>query len=237
MTYSVTPNEYSNTTNPTKPVEISTVTATDDPLPPPVLGGWLEFIQSLINNFINPYISAVQKYTAYLKDITDLESFISQKISASGDDKLPVNIDCAAIKDKISALIDKYSIPNPAGSLFTSTATGIDGKNQALKWAAEFGMDPSMVCQTVDGKWAVKVDLSQLTQIFNTFSDRSGNKFDIPTYNQIITAKDAQVQTIKNTMQALTEKYSRAFATMNNITTLFSSTCKSTYDTLSAYLR
>jgi len=236
MTSVVDPNNYSNTANPTTSIAGADGDPSDPAPQSAVLNGWLDFIRSLTDNYMNPYTEAVRKYTAFLTDVTNLEAYISQRIQSSGDDKQPVAINCAEIKAKIEDLIAKYSLPQDAGSLFTSTATGTDGQNQALEWAAEFGLDSSAVTRTSDGKWTVRMDLNPFMQIANVFN-RSGTNFDIPTYNQIITAKDAQVQTIKNTMQVLTEKYSRAFATSNNITTLFSSICKSTFDMMASYLK
>jgi hypothetical protein len=153
------------------------MSATTTPPPPPAntsaaqMQALLDLLNGMKDNYIDPYVKALQTSTQFMSDLAALMTAISKATSA-GKDSNNVKVDGVAIKVAIQALQDKYS--KPENALYTSKLTSNDGSDAALeeanKWATELGLDPATAVkgyfdENGDKRFAVYLDLSPLAKM------------------------------------------------------------------------
>jgi type III secretion system IpaD/SipD/SspD family effector len=169
---------------------------------------WLDILGQNKANYVDVYIDVMQKYTGYMADIADLVTAMANATTA-GSDKDHVNFNGTTISAKLNAL--RAQVENTP--LFTSQLKGADALAEATAWAKELGLDPDKTVR-VTGKdengqetYGVFMDATPIVSMINAL--KNGN-LDIPSYQAMQAAFDAQKQVIQNTVQVLAEKFSKA---------------------------
>jgi len=201
-----------------------------------IFAKWLAILDGNKTNYVDVYTEVMQKYTEYMADIADLVTAMANA-TKPGNDKDHVNFDGDAIREKIFALVDKY---NSTAPLFTSKLSGADGKAEAEKWAKELGLDPekTVIATGKDANdqytYSVIVDTTPLLSMANSL--KNGN-IDIPSYQAMQAAIDAQKQVIQNTVQVLAEKFSKANSNYDSYIKAASSSLQELLAMLNQFLR
>ena len=118
--------------------------------------GLMNYMLAYNANIIDKLSEGTNNHTEFFKDMTDLDALIARSVKA-GDKGENVEVNYALIREQITALRNKYNLfdpttgqPNPRTTLYTSTQTGEQGRQQALDWAKSFGFPASSVNEIPD---------------------------------------------------------------------------------------
>jgi len=113
--------------------------------------GLMNYMLAYNANVIDKLSQGTNNHNQFFKDMTDLDALIASCVKA-GEKGESVEVNFRLIREKISALRDKYALfdqktgkPNPLTTLYTATETGEQGRQQALDWAKSFGFPDSAV--------------------------------------------------------------------------------------------
>ena len=204
-----------------------------------------QMVENMQKFFVDPQTKATQKYSEYLKDISNLEILIAQSTKVDKDDAEKVNIDFDAIAKQIGDLKNKYSPTNPDGSfnptsaLYISNLTGADGLAQAQQWATQMGVDPNSIVRCGSGEdttYAVVINIQTLTDIGTTYNGYPSNKVSVVDNTTINQGKDAATIIAKNKMQEMAQTLSQTVATMGNISNSDSSQQSKIYESCRGFM-
>ncbi|CNF37974.1 IpaD/SipD/SspD family type III secretion system needle tip protein [Yersinia kristensenii] len=181
------------------------------------------------DTYLDVFQQAVEKNAAFYRDFTDFISKLKSFITVS-DDKTVLN--ASGFREELKVLMDQYKVPSLATTLYPDQ-TGNSNLDECEAWAREMGLDPTK-CVTESplgsNSYIVHIDVSPLETIL-----ASVNPTKFPTTMTCNSAEwaswqtglDMQKDTIQTGMQTLTQKYSNANSTFDNLIKVLSSTISS----------
>ncbi|WP_227318230.1 IpaD/SipD/SspD family type III secretion system needle tip protein [Cedecea davisae] len=203
------------------------------------------------SDYLDVFQQAVEKYAAFYSDFSDFMSKLKNYMQ--GGDNGEVLLDATQFLGELQKLISNYSVNGDSTKLFppgggkeNNSAT----REECEAWCKEMGLDPDKCIGTYtggDGHCFVHIDTSPLTEIFNSVTniivggfpvmDEDGNVIfhDLMKCNSAQWAAwqaglDMQKDNIQTGMQTLTQKYSNANSTYDNLVKVLSSTITSLLD-------
>jgi hypothetical protein len=208
--------------------------------------GLMNYLVAYQKNVVDVYTDATRKYNQFLRDMSDLDVLITSSVKAVGDKGEKVEIDYDAIGGKLKEIWDKYytpvgAPPNPNSTLFISTATGEDGRQQALAWAKEFGLSEGQVREipSTDGSpstYVVNMNLNPLGKYDEIFYGTGKKEMFFTEWDTLQKAQGGQFDNIKNDIQLITSDLGRRLQQFNNICTNQASTNESNVNAYKAYI-
>lgn len=188
------------------------------------------------SDYLDVFQQAVEKYAAFYSDLSDFLSKLKGFISAGGEGY--THLDVQKFYDAIDALISKYN-GTDAQRLYPAEI----GQYQYVKreeceaWCREMGLDPEKCIGLGGNGYYVKIDLSPLYEMKNsvvyTGKDGDGNyvmALNSAQWTAWQAGMDMQKDKIQTGMQTLTQKYSNANSTFDNLVKVLSSTISSLQD-------
>ncbi|PXX53994.1 invasin D [Pseudomonas sp. LAMO17WK12:I10] len=197
----------------------------------------IEMITFIREGYLGIYENLITKYSAFFKEFNEaVTSKMGGWITGANEGK-DVKID-PGFRIALQALIDKYSAM-PQGILFPApnadgSITGVS-REEALKWAATFGMDPSSVVQDASGKYVVMMDLSPIKAMRDSLP--TGDiQWDSAKFQAWQTGFNSQESELKNQLQVFTTKYGNANSYYENFNKILSSQLSSFAEVLKAYI-
>lgn len=189
-------------------------------------------IGSMGEDYIDVFQQAVEKNSQFYSDFSDFMSKLSQFIKADGDKTI---LSTAAFAAELDKLINKYKVPSSATTLYPvqsgNAVTGGD-KEECESWAKEMGLDPDKcVTRLADGSYIVHIDVLPLENIKKTLPGYGSSWQDMKCNSAQWAAWqsgfDMQKDSIQTAMQTLTQKYSNANSTFDNLVKVLSGTISS----------
>ncbi|HCR3982710.1 TPA: IpaD/SipD/SspD family type III secretion system needle tip protein [Kluyvera ascorbata] len=170
-----------------------------------------EAIASMGENYLDVFQKAVEVYASFYADFSDVMANLKKYISVDDED---IKFNGRGFAAELKTVIDKYS--GDAGILYSASSP-----EEAKAWAKEMGLDPD---KCVDGN-NVRIDLSSVrklyTSSYNDYNNKTLNSAQWAAYQSSVDIVKDSVQT---GMQSLTQKYSNANSTFDNLVKILSST-------------
>lgn len=192
------------------------------------------------SDYLDVFQQAVEKYAAFYSDFSDFMSRLKDYMTA-GKDGI-VMLSSREFLAELQALMDKY-IPSPytnsdkselypAGD-YSNGGGGTATKEECEAWCKEMGLDPEKCMSKVGSdSYYVHIDISPLQNIYDSVTD-GGLGYMICNSAQWAAWQaglDMQKDNIQTGMQTLTQKYSNANSTYDNLVKVLSSTITSLLD-------
>lgn len=190
-------------------------------------------IGAMRENYLDVFQNAVQKYAAFFDELTKLLAKFGQYISADGDKTVVNGKDFYTLCNN---LVEKYSLTKDATLLYSGSSDDCNA------WAKQMGLDPDKCVVYTNGKYSVRIDTSPLKALTDEvyklkWTSNSPNvKLNSAQFAALQSAIDMQKDTIQNAMQTITQKYSNANSTFENLIKILSSTITSLLDTDKSFL-
>lgn len=206
------------------------------------------------SDYLDVFQQAVEKYAEFYRDFSDFMAKLKDYM-ANGL-KEGQQLDAKAFLIELQKLMNKYA-SGSASKLYPEN--GSAGKEESEAWCREMGLDPDKCLHRLgDGSYEVRIDISPLQAIYDSVSPieklPDPTKPGAPDFNPPYNADDPnnyifmqmncnsaqwaawqagldmQKDTIQTGMQTLTQKYSNANSTYDNLVKVLSSTITSLLD-------
>ncbi|MBU4680528.1 IpaD/SipD/SspD family type III secretion system needle tip protein [Cedecea davisae] len=193
------------------------------------------------SDYLDIFQQAVEKYAEFYRDFSDFISKLKDYMQASsmGGDGITILKGDKFLAD-LQKLIDKYTSGNNA-KLYPANGGGAS-KEESEAWCREMGFDPEKCLRRLsDGSYEVRIDTSPLQEIYDsvtlnfpyTITEGSiglGMLCNSAQWAAWQAGLDMQKDNIQTGMQTLTQKYSNANSTYDNLVKVLSSTITSLLD-------
>lgn len=189
-------------------------------------------ISAMAKDYLGVFQQAVEKNAAFYRAFSDFMAKLKDFISAK-DDKTILNVE--NFRKELNDLIEKY--PTLESSLATTLYPVQDGeplkggnKDECEAWAREMGLDPAKCVKQLDGNrgYIVRIDTSPLDKIKSSLPDNDNPmECNSAQWAAWQSGLDIQKDSIQTGMQTLTQKYSNANSTFDNLVKVLSSTIAS----------
>ncbi|WP_380178196.1 IpaD/SipD/SspD family type III secretion system needle tip protein [Kalamiella sp. sgz302252] len=184
--------------------------------------------------YLNVFQDAVEKNLAFYKDFTD---FIAKLSSYVGADEDKTTFNKSAFLKELRALMLVYPLNTvvPATTLYPPVADDTvkgTSKEDCVAWAKMMGLNPdsdNIIRELDDGTYVVTIDVSPLWAIENSANSAS-TSMNSAMWASFQAGLDIQKDTIQTAMQTLTQRYSNANSTFDNLVKVLSSVINSLLD-------
>lgn len=178
-------------------------------------------IESMGKNYLDIFQIAVEKLAKFYADFSQAIGSLKEYFSADGD-KIVLNKE--GFDGKLIEVYKKYV--GKAGVLYSASSN-----DEAKAWAKEMGLDPDKyVSENV-----VRIDLSVL-QDFRSSMQKGPEKFNTAQWAAYQSSVDILKDSVQTSMQSLTQKYSNANSTFDNLVKVLSSTISQLLDSDKSFL-
>lgn len=182
-------------------------------------------------DYLEVYEKILEKYIGLFKDLSDILSQLPNLIDDGKDNK--ITVDAGKLKALLEALKTKYQ-----NQVLYPTESGKKAsKSEAEDWAEKLGLPASCVQPDGSSGYVVKFDLSPIDEMLNGLGAVSNGEISSAKYQAWKAGFDAQVEKINNYVQTLSQKYTTANSTYDNLVKVLSSTITSMYDADKEYLK
>lgn len=189
-----------------------------------------EIIGETKKDYLQIYEKVLEKYIMLFKSLSDILSELPKLINDGKDNKVTVN--SGKLKELLEALKNKYK-----NEVLYPTEFGKKvSQEEAEDWAEKLGLPDSCVQSDGRGGYVVKFDLSPIDEMINGLGAVSG-EISSAKYQAWKAGFDAQVEKINNYVQTLSQKYTTANSTYDNLVKVLSSTITSLYDADKEFLK
>ncbi|AZN35904.1 IpaD/SipD/SspD family type III secretion system needle tip protein [Iodobacter ciconiae] len=202
-------------------------------------------IDDIENGYLDIYGNATDRHIALYEEFSKILAELESMIDGSENGQ-SVNVSMAKLSDKLKALREQFfpgGVPGKNSVLFPiQKGSGeMEGTSQenAEKWVKEMGLNPSCVRQVGNtGKYIVTIDIAPLDFIIKSLivQDKQPVKMTSTDFQVWKAGFDSMDEKMKNTLQTLTQKYSNAQSTFDNLVKLLSSTISSLLETNKSFL-
>lgn len=179
-------------------------------------------IGEMEEGYLSVFQEAVETYASFYSDFADLFAKFQDYVGADDDS---TTFDGSQFRADIAEFMAKYT--GDGGRLHPSS--GSLSEEEAIAWAKEFGLDPdNTVLQDSSGGYYIVVDMSPIEEIYNiTPSSTESTSYNSAQWAAFQSAIDMQKDKVQTSMQTLTQKYSNANSTFDNLVQVLSSTITS----------
>lgn len=187
-------------------------------------------IGEMSESYLDVFQQAVEKNVQFYKDFSDFMSKQPKFISANGDKTI---LNGKEFRASLEKLMGDYPVPGMSTTLFpVQTGSTVQGasREECEAWAREFGLSTvDCISELPDGTYIVHIDISPLENIYKSVEDKDMS-FNAAQWSAWQTGVDMQKDHIQNSMQTLTQKFSNAHSTFDNLVKVLSSTIASLLD-------
>lgn len=150
-----------------------------------------ELIEALRNLFMDPFMTAADKMTAYYDSLSSIRDILAKNITADGkSDKGELRINGKEIFSALQSLYYTWS----GAALYPANGSGVS-KEEADDWRAKMGV--GNVVSDGSGGYKVVIDSGPLDNILKVFADyKNGDNLLMSqtTYNNIMSSMDSFLQ-------------------------------------------
>lgn len=168
-------------------------------------------IAAMGEGYLDIFQEAVEAYASFYADFSEVMANLKKYITVDDED---IKFDGRGFAAELQTVIDKYS--GDAGILFSGSSP-----EEAKSWAKEMGLDPD---KCVDGN-NVRIDLSSVKNLKNSsYNDYNNKKLNSAQWAAYQSSVDIVKDSVQTGMQSLTQKYSNANSTFDNLVKILSST-------------
>lgn len=168
-------------------------------------------IAAMGEGYLDIFQEAVEAYASFYADFSEVMANLKKYITVDDED---IKFDGRGFAAELQTVIDKYS--GDAGILFSGSSP-----EEAKAWAKEMGLDPD---KCVDGN-NVRIDLSSVKNLKNSsYNDYNNKKLNSAQWAAYQSSVDIVKDSVQTGMQSLTQKYSNANSTFDNLVKILSST-------------
>lgn len=167
-------------------------------------------IGSMGENYLDPFQEAVEVYASFYSDFSEAIASLKNYIKAD-DDKIV--FDGEGFAAELSAVTNKYK--GDSGVLYRASSP-----EEARAWAKEMGLDPD---KCVVGK-TVRIDLSPIDKLIADTKKNKNVTLNSAQWAAYQSSVDIVKDSVQTSMQSLTQKYSNANSTFDNLVKILSST-------------
>lgn len=189
------------------------------------------------DSYLDVFQQAVEKNAAFYQDFSDFMSKLKNFVEAKDDKTI---LKANEFRAELDKLINKYPVPGQATTLFPvqSGGTLTGGKqDECIAWAKEMGLNPdNCVKRLSNGTYVVVIDVTPLQKIKDSVPAQDKMECNSAQWAAWQTGLDMQKDTIQTGMQTLTQKYSNANSTFDNLIKILSSTISSLLECDKAFL-
>ncbi|QIX96599.1 IpaD/SipD/SspD family type III secretion system needle tip protein [Cedecea sp. FDAARGOS_727] len=190
-------------------------------------------IGNMGEDYLDVFQNAVEKYAAFYTDFTDFMSRLKEFIQEDDDGKIRLNFD--KFTSALKSLISQYS--SDSATRLYPTDNSKSSREDCEAWCKEMGLDPNKCLRGSGNSYSVNIDTSPLEKILDSvklnWKGKEGNwmLFDNSAeWAAWQAGTDMQKDTVQTGMQTLTQKYSNANSTFDNLVKVLSSTITSLLD-------
>ncbi|MFP2423889.1 IpaD/SipD/SspD family type III secretion system needle tip protein [Pseudescherichia vulneris] len=174
-------------------------------------------IASMGENYLDVFQDAVEAYASFYADFSDAMANLKKYITVDDED---IKFDGRGFAAELKTVIDKYS--GDAGILYSASSP-----EEAKAWAKEMGLDPDKCVNGND----VRIDLSSVKKLqSSSYSDYNNKKLNSAQWAAYQSSVDITKDSVQTDMQSLTQKYSNANSTFDNLVKILSSTISQLLD-------
>lgn len=191
-------------------------------------------IKSIKEGYLDVYYKALENYVKFFQSVSTLLSELAKLISDGSDNK--VKIDATKLEALLKTL-QTDTEPRKNSQLFPSDSNKSATKSQAEDWAKKFGLPDSCIKQAPDRGWYVKVDMSPIEDMIKGLDAIKTSEVSSAKYQAWKAGFDANVEKIQNLVQTLSQKYTSATSTYDNLVKVLSSTITTMYDADKEFLK
>lgn len=168
-------------------------------------------IAAMDEGYLDVFQEAVEAYASFYADFSEVMANLKNYITVDDED---IIFDGRGFAAELQTVIDKYS--GDAGILYSGSSP-----EEAKTWAKEMGLDPD---KCVDGN-NVRIDLSSVENLKNSsYNDYNNKKLNSAQWAAYQSSVDIVKDSVQTGMQSLTQKYSNANSTFDNLVKILSST-------------
>lgn len=167
-------------------------------------------IASMGENYLDVFQEAVEVFASFYSDFSEAIASLKKYIKADGDKMV---FDGRGFAAELKTVIDKYS--GDAGVLYHASSV-----DEAKAWAREMGLDPD---KCVDGT-NVRIDLSSVQKLYTDTYQNNNVTLNSAQWASYQSSVDVVKDSVQTSMQSLTQKYSNANSTFDNLVKVLSST-------------
>lgn len=204
-------------------------------------------IGNIEKDYLGVYENVVAQYTEFYQEFSKILAQMGGWITAgSSSDKVKLNV--TALKNALQQLQNKFKLPSTDAILFPAkdangNVTGVS-REKAAEWAKELGLPDSCVKEQPagSGKYVVVIDTGPVQTMIDELNklgtpDSSGNvELDNAKFQAWQSGFKSQEESLKNTLQTLTQKYSNANSLYDNLVKVLSSTISACLETAKSFL-
>ncbi|MFP2240074.1 IpaD/SipD/SspD family type III secretion system needle tip protein [Pseudescherichia vulneris] len=174
-------------------------------------------IASMGENYLDVFQEAVEAYASFYADFSDVMANLKKYITVDDED---IKFDGRGFAAELKTVIDKYS--GDAGILYRASSP-----EEAKAWAKEMGLDPDKCVKGND----VRIDLSSVKKLqSSSYSDYNNKKLNSAQWAAYQSSVDITKDSVQTGMQSMTQKYSNANSTFDNLVKILSSTISQLLD-------
>lgn len=196
----------------------------------------LELIDLIKNGYLAGYEHIMKAYSDFFKDFNEAITAKLKEWITGVDDGKKVELDVGKLRAALSALLNKYSHPNPAAVLFPPPGKEGASREEADNWRKALGLPESCLKQNADGTYCVVMDTGPLSTMLASLPSGGKVTWDTAKFQAWQTGFNAQEERMKNMLQSITQKYSNANSYHDNFNKTLSSHLSQYSDMLKAML-
>lgn len=167
-------------------------------------------IASMGENYLDIFQEAVEMFASFYADFSEAIASLKNYIKADGD---KIVFDGRGFAAELRSVINKYS--GDAGILYSASSV-----EEAQAWAKEMGLDPD---KCVDGT-NVRINLSSIQKLADDTYKNNNVTLNSAQWAAYQSSVDIVKDSVQTSMQSLTQKYSNANSTFDNLVKILSST-------------
>lgn len=200
-------------------------------------------LDTMGKEYLDVFQQAVEKYTAFYGDYSDFLTKLKEFVSAD-DDKTVLNT--AGFIKALDEVINKYPVPGRESTLFpVQTGTTITGgsKEECEAWAKELSLSAEdCITRLDDGTYIVTIDIKPILNVraslgknnyFSVYIPMECNSAEWAAWQAGI---DLQKDKMQTAVQGVTQRYSNANSTFDNLVKILSSTITTLLENDKAFL-
>ncbi|PRP70991.1 hypothetical protein BUE93_09135 [Chromobacterium amazonense] len=203
-------------------------------------------ISGIGNSYLGVYEDVLTKYTEFFKAFSNkILAMMSTWIKPGSDDNT-VGLDVNGILGALRDLLNEFSPPN-GGVLLPregDTENGwYENKSEAEEWASELPGSRVVEDPEHSGHWKVVIDMGPIDNMIaeleklGTFGPIDIAYMNNAQFQSWQASFNSQQEILKNALQTLTQKYSNANSTYDNLVKVLSSTISACLETAKSFLQ
>lgn len=192
----------------------------------------MEFYEQLMKmmgllegEWLDKYGDAMQNYIAFFKRFTEIMAGLKDAIRPGDDGNIELYF--GFLRQDIYDLIIDYD---------ALVLASFPDQAAAQAFIDDLGLAGLTLVDSGGGNWAVRIDTSPLTALFESMVTGNTQTWDTAKYNAWLSGKDAITEQLQHVSQVLAEKLSRITQLFDNLMKVLSASIESISEADKAYI-